>query len=402
MSSVPLSVDFVDQTIDSVIASEGEISSDESPDNGNVILRRTETSDDWNSLLSSLCLSDPSIESESDEESGDMEFSADLRTPFYFGIQALSSEPNQPGEKLVGFCTFYIAYSTWDGRMLYVDRINTESEGSLLLYRVMAKIAIETGCGRFTWKQKDRPNWSNTTVNPEYLDDWVFLSMDRLAMTNFVGSPSKAAIPNPTTQDEKETKMKPMLFLYVEDIIRETLLEQTSATVNLRLAGPDDTDTIARLVEMLAIYEKEPDAVNVTAQDYFRDGYDSTEPLFHCILADVVSTDDGVDDKTASTKTVAMGLFYFGHDMKEGSFIYLEDLFCEDAFRKKGIGSAIMKQLARISLALDCSRFVWTALDWNTPALTFYNKIGATLRNDLKITRYCGSDLKSFARSESK
>jgi len=167
MSSVPLSVDFVDQTIDSVIASEGEISSDESPDNGNVILRRTETADDWSSLLSSLCLSDPSIESESDEKSGDMEFSADLRTPFYFGIQALSSEPNQPGEKLVGFCTFYIAYSTWDGRMLYVDRINTESEGSLLLYRVMAKIAIETGCGRFTWKQKDRPNWSNTTVNPE-------------------------------------------------------------------------------------------------------------------------------------------------------------------------------------------------------------------------------------------
>lgn len=225
-------------------------------------------------------------------------------------------------------------------------------------------------------------------------------------MANFIGSPQIASSSDPCTDEGEITTMKSLLFLYVEDTIRETLVEHTistnSATVNLRLAGPEDTETIAQLVQQLAIYEKEPDAVNVTAQDYFFDGFNSTEPLFYCILADVVATDHEVNGTTAPTTTAAMGLFYFGHDLVNGPFLYLQDLFCDEAFRGKGIGTEIMKQLARISLALDCSQFVWSALDWNAPALSFYNKIGATIKEELKITRYCGKDLQSFAQSQNK
>ena len=227
-------------------------------------------------------------------------------------------------------------------------------------------------------------------------------------MANFIGSPQIESSSELGTDEGEIRTMKSFLFLYVEDTIRETLEEQTistnCATANLRLAGPEDTETIARLVHQLAIYEKEPDAVNMTAQDYFMDGYNSAEPLFYCILADVVATDRDGDGETepTTTTTVAMGLFYFGHDLVNGPFLYLADLFCDEAFRGKGIGTEIMKQLASISLALDCSQFVWCALDWNAPALSFYNKIGATIKQELKITRYCGKDLQSFAQSQNK
>jgi len=369
MTPTSLSEDSVHRAIDMVLATS---------DSSDVLLRRADISKEQNSMLS---LVDPTNQNDANIHPC---------TPFYFGIQALSSD-----NSLVGFCTFYIAYSTWDGRMLYADQIHPELNGSLLFYRIMAKIATEIGCSRFTWKQKDPPEWNIDMANPEYLDDWIFLSMDRAAMAKFVGS----TIPAATTEEENDMSMKSMMFLHIEDTIREILFEQSmerdGMTVNLKLAESDDTDTIAGLVKGLAIYEKEPDAVNVTAKDYFVDGYNSTEPLFFCILV------DATDEKSPETNTtVAMGFFYFGHDLKEGPFLYLEDLYCEEAFRKKGIGTEIMKLLAQISLALDCTKFVWTALDWNAPALAFYKKIGATMQTEFKITRYCGSDVEAFARSD--
>lgn len=253
-------------------------------------------------------------------------------------------------------------------------------------------------------QQKQRPQWNDASVDPEYLDDWVFLSMDRLAMSNFVGLlPSPPTASSLTIDSKEKERPQPALLnrCFVEKVIKETLLQQkTSTNVKLRLAGLYDTDAIARLVKLLAIYEKEPDAVNMTAKDYFTDGYNSSiEPLFYCILADVETVHD-VEPLTRTNTAAAMGLFYFGHSMTEGRFLYLEDLFCEEEFRGKGLGTAIMKQLARISLALDCYQFIWTALDWNAPALSFYNKIGATLVDNLKITRYCGDNIRSFAESE--
>ncbi len=222
--------------------------------------------------------------------------------------------------------------------------------------------------------------------------------MDRTAMANFVGATERSSL---SDDKGKDMSMKRLLFLHIEDTIREILEEQSmiknGIAVNLRLAEGEDTDTIAGLVQGLAIYEKEPDAVNVTAEDYFIDGYNSEEPLFYCILADVTTKDE---TGTESTTTAAMGLFYFGHNLLDGPFLYLEDLYCEEVYRKKGIGTEIMKQLASISLALDCSQFVWVALDWNAPALSFYKKIGATMQKELKITRYCGDDIRIFAESE--
>lgn len=205
-------------------------------------------------------------------------------------------------------------------------------------------------------QEKERPEWNIGMSNPEYLHDWIFLSMDRAAMANFVGTSEG---PSLSDDEEKDMSMKRLLFLHIEDTIREILEEQNMTkdgiTVNLRLAEAEDTDTIAGLVQGLAIYEKEPDAVNVTAEDYFIDGYNSEEPLFYCILADVTTMDESGAE---TTTTAAMGLFYFGHDLLDGPFLYLEDLYCEEAYRKKrdwnGNNEAASKHLVGAGLQQVC------------------------------------------------
>ena len=131
MASSSLTEDSVIQAIDELLLT--------LPRDEDVLLRRTETPSDWSAVRS---LSDPTRV----VENGSILSEPDVRTPFFFGIHALS------GDTVVGFCTFYIAYSTWDGRFLYADQIQPESDGSLRLYRFMAQVAQAIGCTRLTWK----------------------------------------------------------------------------------------------------------------------------------------------------------------------------------------------------------------------------------------------------------
>lgn len=245
-------------------------------------------------------------------------------------------------------------------------------------------------------KEQDKPFWGNPEHPPEFMPEWLFLEMDQPAMTAFVGG--MTVDPKTLLLSKADETAAALTRTHVEKVVglclqaAETAINQ-NPNLTFRLAGPEDVESISRLVHQLAIYEKEPDAVNVTANDYLLDGYapskDAT-PIFYCVLADVVNKD-------SVTTTCGMGLFYLAYAWNEGRFLYLEDLFVEEAFRGIGAGKAIMERLASISLALGCSKFVWTALDWNTPALNFYKRIGATVKSDLKLTRYCGKQLQLFA-----
>jgi GNAT superfamily N-acetyltransferase len=138
----------------------------------------------------------------------------------------------------------------------------------------------------------------------------------------------------------------------------------------------------------------------VSPQDYFRDGEKSVDPLFYCLLADFCNVEKDGDDKTATattTKTCGMGFIFFGYEYGQGPFIYLEDLYIDEACRGFGGGKLMMKELARIALKLGCVKLSWSALDWNTPALTFYEKIGAVVEENKKLTRFCGEALVLFA-----
>ncbi|MEO8754914.1 MAG: GNAT family N-acetyltransferase [Casimicrobiaceae bacterium] len=80
--------------------------------------------------------------------------------------------------------------------------------------------------------------------------------------------------------------------------------------------------------------------------------------------------------------------------------LWLEDLFVCEEFRGKGVGRQLLAELAAIARIRGCGRFEWAVLDWNTPAIRFYERMGATLLPDWRIARVTGDALDRFGRDE--
>lgn len=79
--------------------------------------------------------------------------------------------------------------------------------------------------------------------------------------------------------------------------------------------------------------------------------------------------------------------------------LYLEDLFVKPEFRRQGIGAALFQRLGAIACQRGCGRFEWTALDWNAPAIAFYERMGARAMTDWTIFRITGEKLQAFAKA---
>ena len=77
--------------------------------------------------------------------------------------------------------------------------------------------------------------------------------------------------------------------------------------------------------------------------------------------------------------------------------LYLEDLYVRPAFRRRGIGRALLLSLARTAQARGCGRFEWSVLDWNAPAIAFYERLGATVMPEWRIVRVTGDALRTMA-----
>lgn len=78
--------------------------------------------------------------------------------------------------------------------------------------------------------------------------------------------------------------------------------------------------------------------------------------------------------------------------------IYLEDLFVQPAFRKQGIATALVHELARRAVQEGCGRLEWSVLDWNAPSIAFYEKLGARMMSEWKIMRVSGEQLGVLAQ----
>ena len=158
--------------------------------------------------------------------------------------------------------------------------------------------------------------------------------------------------------------------------------------LHIRPAEAADVSVILRLIRSLADYEREPQAVTATEADLLRDGF-GARPLFHVVLAEWKGA------------PVGFAFYFFNYSTWQGKpGLYLEDLFVEPEYRGYGIGKALLVHLAQIAVTRGCGRFVWQVLDWNEPAIKFYEKVGATVLREWLTVRIAGDALARLAATE--
>jgi GNAT superfamily N-acetyltransferase len=159
------------------------------------------------------------------------------------------------------------------------------------------------------------------------------------------------------------------------------------SSLRLRDATRDDVPAILALIRDLAEYEKEPQAAVATAEDLLRDGF-GERPLFHVVLAEWEG------------ETAGFAFWFFNYSTWQGRpGLYLEDLFVRPAHRGRGIGKALLVHLAGIAQRENCGRFVWQVLDWNEPAIRFYESLGARHLKEWMTMRVDGDALERLARA---
>jgi GNAT superfamily N-acetyltransferase len=155
--------------------------------------------------------------------------------------------------------------------------------------------------------------------------------------------------------------------------------------LTIRAATAADAPSILALVRELAAYEREPDAVDATVQDFVRDGF-GERPLFHVLLAEWAGA------------PVGFAFYFLAYSTWRGRpVLYLEDLFVRPEHRKRRIGLTLMQHLAAEALDRGCRRFVWQVLDWNEPSIRFYESLGASVLREWLTVRLDGEALARLA-----
>ena len=151
----------------------------------------------------------------------------------------------------------------------------------------------------------------------------------------------------------------------------------------IRKATKNDMPSVLELIQELATFEKEPDAVVVTVDDLVRDGF-SANPLFQCFVAEV------------ENEIIGMALYYYRYSTWKGKTIHLEDLIVKENKRGTGAGFALYKEIIKQGKAENVRRIEWNVLDWNTPAIDFYEKSGAKVLGDWRVVHMDDKGIERF------
>ena len=159
--------------------------------------------------------------------------------------------------------------------------------------------------------------------------------------------------------------------------------------LTLRPATAADVPQILAFIRELAEYEREPEGVHATEADLLRDGFGPAK-RFDCLIADV--TESGV------AVAVGFALYFHNYSTWRGhAGIHVEDLYVRPTHRGKGIGKALLTRVAAIAVAEGCSRLQWDVLEWNVPAIGFYQQMGARMLMDWRTMRVTGDALPELA-----
>ncbi|MEX2595441.1 MAG: GNAT family N-acetyltransferase [Salibacteraceae bacterium] len=139
--------------------------------------------------------------------------------------------------------------------------------------------------------------------------------------------------------------------------------------LTLREGRPEDVPQLLRLIKALAIYEKAENEVIVTEAQLLNDGF-GENPLFHLMVAE--------SDKTV----IGIALYYFAYSTWKGKYLYLEDFVVDERHRGKGIGKQLFESVINKAKEHKVKRMGWQVLDWNEPAIRFYEHFDADLSSE--------------------
>jgi GNAT superfamily N-acetyltransferase len=134
----------------------------------------------------------------------------------------------------------------------------------------------------------------------------------------------------------------------------------------IRVAVKEDCARLMELVNELALYEKAPEEVTVTLDEFIDAGF-GDKPVWKAFVAEV----DGI--------IVGFAVYYIRYSTWKGNRMYLEDLIVTEEYRGKKIGKLLFDRLIAEAKELGFSGMVWQVLDWNEPAINFYNKYEANI-----------------------
>lgn len=156
-------------------------------------------------------------------------------------------------------------------------------------------------------------------------------------------------------------------------------------SLTIRPATPDDAELILRFITELAIYEKAEHEVKTDAAG-IRDSLFAEGSTAHGLICE----NDG--------QPIGYAVYFFNYSTWLGKHgLYLEDLYVSPQARGIGAGKALLRHLAQLAVARGCGRFEWSVLDWNTPAIDFYESFGARPQSEWTTYRLTGQALLDFA-----
>ncbi|MPT20534.1 GNAT family N-acetyltransferase [Pseudomonas sediminis] len=155
--------------------------------------------------------------------------------------------------------------------------------------------------------------------------------------------------------------------------------------LTIRPATPDDAELILGFITELAIYEKAEHEVKTDAAG-IRDSLFADGSTAHGLICE----HDG--------QPIGYAVYFFNYSTWLGKHgLYLEDLYISPEARGLGAGKALLRHLAQLAVARGCGRFEWSVLDWNTPAIDFYESFGARPQSEWTTYRLAGQALLDFA-----
>ena len=156
-------------------------------------------------------------------------------------------------------------------------------------------------------------------------------------------------------------------------------------TLTIRPATPADLPLIAQFIRDLADYEKLAHEVRFDEAKLHENLF-GARPYAEVVIGEIDGAAQG------------FALFFHNFSTFEGRpGIYLEDLFVRPEARGSGLGKALLAHLASLVVARDCARLEWSVLDWNAPAIGFYQSLGAKLMDDWTVMRVDGEALTALA-----